>query len=82
MKVTVKRLQPTRVAFMRHLGPYSGVGATWDKLLPQLGKDGWLGGDALFLGICRDDPEVTCPDQVRYDACVTVGAGFQPVSMR
>jgi AraC family transcriptional regulator len=79
MNVTTKRMQPMRVAFMRHVGPYSKVGATWDKLLPQLGKDGWLGGDVLFLGLCHDDPEVTPPDKLRYDACVTVGADFQPI---
>jgi len=79
MNVTIKRMQPLRVAFMRHVGPYSEVGATWDQFLPQLGKDGWIGGDALFLGICHDDPEVTSPDKIRYDACVTVGPGFQPI---
>jgi len=61
------------------VGPYSQVGATWDKLLPRLGKDGWIGGNALFLGICHDDPEVTRTDKIRYDACVTVGADFQPI---
>jgi AraC family transcriptional regulator len=79
MRVTITRMKPLRVAFMRHVGPYSKVGATWDQLLPQLGKDGWIGGDALFLGICHDDPDVTAPDRIRYDACVTVGADFQPI---
>jgi AraC family transcriptional regulator len=78
MKVQIKTLQPMRVAFMRHVGPYDEVGATWDKLLPWLGKEGYLGADAQFIGICHDDPEVTPPERIRYDACVTVSEQFAP----
>jgi AraC family transcriptional regulator len=77
-KIEVKLLtiQPIRVAFKRHVGPYSDVGATWDKLLPILGKEGLLGGDTQFIGICHDDPEVTPPAKIRYDACVSVPEDF------
>jgi AraC family transcriptional regulator len=78
MKVKIEYKESIRVAFMRHVGPYDEVGAAWDKLLPRLGKDGLLGGDALILGICHDDPEVTPPEKIRYDACVTVDEGFVP----
>ncbi len=78
MNVQIKRIQPMRVAFMRHVGPYSEVGATWDRLLPILGKEGFLGGDAAILGVCYDDPEVTPPEKIRYDACVTVDEQFAP----
>jgi AraC family transcriptional regulator len=71
-------MEPIRVAFMRHVGPYSGVGNTWDKLLPVLGKEGLLGGGAMLLGICHDDPDVTPPEKIRYDACVSVDEGFTP----
>ena len=78
MKVKIEYKEPIRVAFMRHVGPYDEVGATWDKLLPRLGKEGLLGGDVLILGICHDDPEVTPPEKIRYDACVTVDERFVP----
>jgi len=78
MKVEIKQLQPMRVAFLRHVGPYNEVGATWDRLLTILGKDGHLGGDTMMLGICHDDPEITPPAKIRYDACVTVGDDFKP----
>lgn len=78
MEVIIKHLEPIRVAFMRHVGPYSQVGATWDRFLPHLGKEGLLGGDSLFIGICHDDPEVTQQDRIRYDACVSVDASFVP----
>ena len=77
MKVEIKKIKPLHVAFMRHVGPYAEVGATWDKLLPILGKEGLLGGDAMFVGICHDDPEVTAPAKLRYDACVTVEEDFR-----
>jgi AraC family transcriptional regulator len=79
MRVQIKIIEPMRVAFMHHVGPYNEVGATWDKLLPRLGKEGWLAGDVRFIGICHDDPEVTPADKIRYDACVTVDEHFMPV---
>jgi AraC family transcriptional regulator len=79
MEVKIQHLEPIRVAFMRHVGPYSSVGATWDKFVPYLGKEGLLGGDARFIGICHDDPAVTPGDKIRYDACVSVYGKFEPV---
>jgi len=78
MDVRIQELKPMRVAFLRHVGPYGEVGATWDRLLTLLGKDGYLGGGTMMLGICHDDPESTPPAKIRYDACVTVGDDFQP----
>lgn len=75
--VTINRLKPLRVAFVRHVGPYREVGAAWDKLLTTLGREGWIGGEVQFIGICHDDPAVTPPDKVRYDACVTVDSRFR-----
>ncbi len=76
MTVKIEHLDPIRVAFMRHVGPYSEVGETWDKFLPALGKEGFIGGDSMFIGICHDDPEVTPPEMIRYDACVRVDKDF------
>jgi AraC family transcriptional regulator len=78
MKVKIQHLDPIRVAFMRHVGPYSEVGATWDKFLPTLGKEGLIGGDSRFIGICHDDPEVTPSGKIRYDACLSVDEDFVP----
>ena len=78
MKVTIQYLEPIRVAFLRHIGPYATVGATWDKLLPFLGKEGLLGADSRFIGICHDDPDVTPAHKIRYDACVSVDGTFVP----
>ena len=78
MNVTIQNLPSRRVAFVHHVGPYSSCGAAWDTLGAFLGKEGLLGGDSLFIGICHDDPEVTPQGRIRYDACVTVDDGFVP----
>jgi AraC family transcriptional regulator len=78
MNVQIKHLEAVRVAFIRHVGPYASVSAAWDRLMVLLGKEGWLGGDIQCIGICHDDPEITPPEKVRYDACVTVDARFAP----
>ena len=80
MEVNIVERKPVRVAFMRHVGPYSEVGETWDKLLPLLGKEGLLGGDVEMIGLCHDDPEVTPPGRLRYDVRVSVDASFAPVA--
>jgi AraC family transcriptional regulator len=79
MEVKIVQRPALRVAFMRHVGPYSAVGKTWERFLPLLGKEGLLGGDTQFIGICHDDPEVTPQDRVRYDACVSIDERFSPV---
>jgi AraC family transcriptional regulator len=79
MNVTIKQIQPRRVAFMRHVGPYNKVGSVWEEFTMFLGREGLLCGDVQFIGISHDDPAVTLPEKVRYDACVTVDESFQPV---
>jgi len=76
-EISVSPVPPMRVAFVRHIGPYSGCAAAWDKLCTFMGKEGLLGGDTQFIGLSHDDPEVTPPEKIRYDACVTVDNDFQ-----
>lgn len=80
MNVKIEKLEPMRVAFVRHIGPYDKVSNAWDKLCTWLGKEGLLGPGAKFIGLCYDDPEVTAPDKIRYDACVTVDENFEPLN--
>jgi AraC family transcriptional regulator len=77
MEVRIERVEAMRVAFVRHVGPYNRVETAWERLCTQLGKDGLLGPGTKFIGICYDDPEVTPPERVRYDACVTVDNDFE-----
>jgi AraC family transcriptional regulator len=38
MNVKIEKLEPMRVAFARHVGPYNEVSVAWDKLCTILGK--------------------------------------------
>ena len=76
--ITIQTVPARRVAYVRHTGPYAECGKAWDKLCAYLGKEGMLGAGMLFIGLSYDDPEVTPPAKIRYDACVTVDETFKP----
>lgn len=63
---------PLSLVRLRHVGPYGEAGQTFERLAA------WVGAHALFgpwtqgLGISYDDPEVTPPEHLRYDAAFTV----------
>ena len=78
MDVRIESVPVMRVAFLRHLGPYRQVGQTWGRLMSWAGPRGLLGPSARFLGIAHDDPAVTPPDKLRYDACIVVDPHFRP----
>jgi AraC family transcriptional regulator len=78
MDAKIEKRDPLRVAFLRHVGPYSEVGSVWARLCAALGPRGLLGPDAIMLGASYDDPEITAAEKLRYDACVTVDGNLQP----
>ena len=78
MKVEVKEIQPIRVAFVRHVGPYNQCGTAWEKLCAWAGPKGYFQPGVQFIGLTYDDPEVTEPDKIRYDACITVDESCRP----
>jgi len=78
MDVRIETVPPRRVAFMRHIGPYRQVGDTWAKLAAWAGPRGLFGPLTIAIGVAHDDPDVTPPDKVRYDACFVVDPSFQP----
>ena len=74
----IKTLPPQPIVFLRHVGPYSQVSATWSRLAMWAGMRGLIGPASRFLGISWDDPEITPPDKLRYDAAITLARPFQP----
>lgn len=72
LDVEIKHLPAQRVAAVRHVGPYSQCDSAWSTLCGWAAPKGLLGPGVLFLGICHDDPTVTDPDKIRYDACIAV----------
>ena len=72
MDVRVETVPPMRVVFIRHVGPYMQVGQTWGRLFAWAGPRGLVARGPKMIGVCHDDPEVTPPDKLRYDACLVV----------
>jgi len=79
MKIVVRTLAPRRVAYMRHVGPYHGTNRVWQDFMTKLKKDGLPRKDSLFIGVPMDNPKVTPPEKLRYDACVTVDEKYVPI---
>ncbi len=75
MDVRIQHRAPTRVVFVPHVGPYQEVGKAWAALRGALRPDAALGAP---FAIAYDDPEVTDPASVRYDACLPVADDFVP----
>lgn len=78
MSIEVTTLQPRRVAYMRHVGPYREAYRTWKDFIARLNEDGGPGREAVYIGVPLDDPKVTPEDKLRYDACVTVDEDYVP----
>jgi AraC family transcriptional regulator len=75
LEVSVRRIGPIRVAFVRHVGPFDEVGEAWQRLMKWAGPQGLLGPGVRMLGIVQDDPEITAPEKLRYDAALVVKDG-------
>jgi AraC family transcriptional regulator len=80
MDVHVESLAPKKVVYLRHVGPYEGeaLEETWAKLLTWAGPRGLLGPRTVLLGIGHDNPHVTRPDKLRYDACLATDQPVEP----
>lgn len=72
MDVQIKKISEQNVVYLRHVGPYQDCGATWERLCRWACPKGVFGPDTMIMGICHDDPEITPPEQIRYDACLTI----------
>ena len=78
MKAAIKTIPGMKIAYVRHLGPYDQCGPAWEKLCAWAGPKGLMNPDAVFLGVCHDDPDVTPPEKIRYDASIVVQGEVAP----
>jgi len=73
MKVRIVEIEPARVAFLRHTGPFGpAIGEFWRNVVAPWMQDNGLTGRVTY-GVAMDDPSNTPPEKCRYDACVEVG---------
>lgn len=73
----MERIGPLCVIRLRHAGPYGDVGQTFKRLAAWVGSHGLFGPWTQGLGISYDDPEVTPPEHLRYDAAFTAPRAVQ-----
>ena len=78
MEVRFEKHKPMRVAYVRHVGPYQECGVAWEKLGKFAARQGWSSSHVLRIGIGHGSPDITPPEELRYDACLTVDDQFQP----
>lgn len=78
MKIEMTTLEPRRVAYLRHVGPYQEAYRAWPGLRERLRRDGVRCEGSLLIGVPMDDPRNTPPEKLRYDACVTVAENYVP----
>jgi AraC family transcriptional regulator len=70
--IRVERFAPMRVAFIRHIGTFSRVGSAWTALVAWASTRNIFGPQTRALGVIHDDPDITPPEKLRYDAAVTI----------
>lgn len=77
MSVRIISRPVTMLACMREKGPFmESANTAWKKLASWLEKVDVANEDSEFMGVMHDDPETTPPEELRYDACVSVPRDF------
>ena len=80
MNVEIKSLPETRVAYMRHVGPYgsSSITRLWLRFADWCAAEGLMAPRRpMMFGVSQDIPGITPPERCRYDACVEVDDTFK-----
>lgn len=69
----IKSVKPKKVIYARTMGSYNeSAKRAWDAVCEFAKKKKLFGFKTEFIGISHDDPKVTDPDKLRYDACIVV----------
>jgi len=78
MSFTIEEMPKHRIAYMSQIGPY---GANNQALMTSLKS--WAASNDLFnestivLGIAHDNPDITLPENCRYDVCIVIPNEFE-----
>ncbi|MCB9495343.1 MAG: AraC family transcriptional regulator [Fibrobacteria bacterium] len=79
IQVEVRDAPTKSFAYIRHIGPYAGDGALFERLFGRIfawaGPRGHLGPQAQALTIYHDDPDVTPAEKLRISVGITVPKG-------
>ena len=73
MNIKIDNLPNYRIAYVRQVGPYGPHNVkVMEKLKGWAKKKGLFNKDSTILSIPRDNPEVTSPENCRYDAGIVI----------
>ena len=77
MRVTYRYIRPLTVVYARSMGPYSiSAREAWRHMNDWVDSQKGRSRVKQWHGFFRDNPRLTAPELLRYDACVPVGFGF------
>ena len=75
--VEIREFAPIRLAALPHRGSYMEIGPVFGRLSAWAGGRGLLNGRTRSIGIYYDDPTGKRPEELRSDACISVGPAFR-----
>lgn len=74
--IEVKKFPDMTVAYVRHVGPYKGDAALFEKLIGRIcswaGSRELLKADTKLIAVYHDNPDVTEEGKLRMSICLTV----------
>ena len=77
--VSIEKIEETRVAYVRYVGPYQGDSALFENLYKRL--FGWAGprgidGSVTYI-LYHDDPDITDEQKLRTSVCVPIDSEIE-----
>lgn len=77
MEFRIEKRPAAAVACMRETGSFmESANKAWQRLAGWMESVDVASEVSEFLGVMHDDPESTPAEDLRYDACLTVPAGY------
>lgn len=79
MQVSIKDIQPIKVTCAREVGSYQETAPiAWGRIMKYGYSNRLMAKEVRSIGISHDNPTVTAPDQIRYDACLELDTEISP----
>lgn len=73
MQFKIEKISCQNIAYITNIGPYgNGNIKTMESLKLWAEENKLLEDNSIILGIARDNPETTKPDDCRYDVCLVL----------
>ncbi len=76
--IDIKNLEPIKTIAISHIGDYSGIGKTFEKLAAWAGANNLWAASPKMAGIYHDDPMHTPVEKLRSEACLEDISGIEP----